>query len=61
MKDGNDFSEEIEIKRRARQGCMLSPVLFNMYVLYVFSLDLQKKLDENSKERYGMPFALIES
>lgn len=31
MKIGNEFSDEIEIRRGVRQGCVLSPILFNVY------------------------------
>lgn len=31
VKIEKEFTEDIEIKRRVRQGCVLSPILFNLY------------------------------
>ena len=33
---GNDMSESLKIKRGVRQGCVLSPSLFNLYTEHIF-------------------------
>ena len=35
MRYDNETSEEITIKRGVRQGCILSPCLFNIYTEYL--------------------------
>ncbi|GFS24696.1 endonuclease-reverse transcriptase [Elysia marginata] len=33
---GKDLSDEVDIKKGVRQGCVLSPSLFNLYTEYIF-------------------------
>lgn len=37
-----EYTEEIKISREVRQGCILSPILFNLYSEYIF----RESLDE---------------
>ena len=36
IRNGSDLTEPVEIKRGVRQGCVLSPVMFNLYTEHIF-------------------------
>ena len=36
IRKGSDLTEPVKIKRGVRQGCVLSPVMFNLYTEYIF-------------------------
>ena len=40
----NKLTEEIEIRRGVRQGCILSPLLFNLYSEVIFDETLEREL-----------------
>jgi len=39
----NDMSVSIQIRRRVKQGCVLSPLLFNLYSEAIFQEILEDK------------------
>jgi hypothetical protein len=45
----NKISEEFEINRGVRQGCSLSPSLFNIYIYRRFSqrMEIRRKFKKN--------------
>lgn len=45
IKVGNSSSEDIEIKKGVRQGCILSPILFNLYSEKIFNEALDEKTE----------------
>ena len=55
----NDTSEEITIKRYVRQGCILSPCLFNIYTEYLIrkALDDGKGIHINGKNIKNIRYA----
>ena len=36
IRNGSDLTEPVKIKRVVRQGCVLSPVMFNLYTEHIF-------------------------
>ena len=36
IRKGSDLTEPVQIKRGVRQGCVLSPVIFNLYTEHIF-------------------------
>jgi hypothetical protein len=55
VKMDNELSQEFKIKTGLRQGCLLSPCLFNIYMDYVVKITLKDLMDMGVKIKYRMP------
>ncbi|GFR91785.1 retrovirus-related Pol polyprotein LINE-1, partial [Elysia marginata] len=55
---GKDLSDEVDIKKGVRQGCVLSPSLFNLYTEYIFrEIDDVPGLKVNSENINNLNYA----
>ena len=53
----NETSEEITIRRGVRQGCILSPCLFNIYTEYLIRLDDGEGININGQNITNIRYA----
>lgn len=60
LRIGKEHTDEVKILRGVRQGCILSPILFNIYSEYIFREALENQeegISINGKELNNIRYA----